>query len=75
MRQPSPRQTGSFILVTDCFDVEERALSWAALQNHETGNADYADCTTARLNQQRNSRTTYTFDSKAARLGGFTLLT
>ena len=63
------------ILATDCFDVEQRALAWAAIYDYETGTADYADCIVARLNQTQGSCTTYTFDKKAAGLTGFTLLT
>lgn len=62
------------VLVTDCFDVEEHALAWTALHAYEASNADYADCIIAGLNQRRDSRTTYTFDKKAAKLDGFTLL-
>ena len=63
------------VLVTDCFDVEEHALAWAALRGYEAGGADYADSVIARLNGARGSRTTFTFDRRAARLSGFTLLT
>lgn len=63
------------ILVTDCLDVEEHALAWAALRDYETSGADYADAIISRLNRTRGSRTTFTFDRKAARVGGFTLLT
>ena len=62
------------ILVTDCFDVEDHALAWAALQEYTAGDADYADCVIARMNHARGSQTTFTFDKRAAGLPGFTLL-
>ncbi len=62
------------ILVTDCFDVEERALAWACVSDYAEGNADLADYLIGRLNQTRGSLTTFTFDKKAAHALGFTLL-
>ena len=63
------------VLVTDCFDVQDHALAWAALRDYEAGHADYADHVIARQNLARGSRTTYTFDKAAAAGAGFTLLT
>lgn len=62
------------ILLTDCFDIEEHAQAWDALYDYQAGMADYADCLMVRLNRARGCRTTFTFDRKAARLNGFTLL-
>jgi predicted nucleic-acid-binding protein len=62
------------ILLTESFDVEGHAIAWNSLYDYQSGLADYADCLIARLNQVRSSRTTFTFDRKAARLSGFTLL-
>ena len=62
------------ILLTDCFDVEDHALAWNALDDYAATGADYADCIIARLNARRGSRTTWTFDRKAAKLDGFSLL-
>lgn len=61
------------VLITDCFDVEQHALAWAALRDYEAGTADYADAVIARLHQLRGAETTYTFDKRAAQLPGFTL--
>ena len=63
------------VLVTDCFDVEEHALAWAALQDYAAGSADYADHIIVRLNRARGCRSTFTFDRRAARHPEFTLLT
>jgi predicted nucleic-acid-binding protein len=62
------------ILLTESFDVEAHAMAWNALYDYQADRADYADCLIARLNQERGCRTTFTFDRKAARLPGFTLL-
>jgi len=63
------------VLVTDCFEVERRDLAWAALQDYAAGGADYADRIIARLNCAHGADRTFTFDKKAARGEGFTLLT
>lgn len=63
------------VLVTDCFDIQNHSLAWIALSDYVNGQADFADCLIARLNQAYGCSTTYTFDRKASRLSGFTLLT
>lgn len=62
------------VLLTECFDVERHDLAWSALLDYQESNADFSDAVIARMNQLRGSETTYTFDRKAARLNGFTLL-
>lgn len=63
------------MLVTDCFVVERHELAWAAFRDYAGGNADYADCLIARLNQESGADPTYTFDRRAAQGQGFRLLT
>ncbi|MCK5801852.1 MAG: type II toxin-antitoxin system VapC family toxin [Lentisphaeria bacterium] len=63
------------VLVTDCFDVEQHALAWIALYDYDASGADYADCVIAQLNREQGAETTYTFDKKAGKNKGFTLLT
>ncbi len=62
------------ILVTESFEIEHHSLAWIAWRDYASGSADYADCLIARLNQANGSSTTYTFDRRAARMDGFTLL-
>ena len=62
------------ILVTESFEIEHHSLAWKAWRDYATGSADYADCLIARLNQASGCSYTCTFDRKAARLAGFTLL-
>ena len=62
------------VLVTDCFDVEQHALAWTALYDYDACGADYADCVIAHLNREQGAETTYTFDKKASKNKGFTLL-
>ena len=62
------------ILVTEGFEIEQHSLAWTAWHDFARGTADYADCLIARVNEATGSSTTYTFDRKAARLAGFTLL-
>ena len=62
------------ILLTECFDVAYHDLAWVALHEYKASNADFADCLISRLNHARGSKTTYTFDKKAARLPHNTLL-
>ena len=63
------------IMLTESFDIEEHAIAWNALAGYENGNADFADGIITRLNRERGCTTTYTFDKKAAKLPGCTLLT
>jgi len=62
------------LLLTDCLDVEEHALAWEALQDYAQGNADFADCVIARINDIKGARTTFTFDKQAGSNERFTLL-
>lgn len=62
------------ILQTEGFDIEAHELAWNALFDYRDGGADFADGLLARINRQRGSTTTYTFDKRAARMNGFTLL-
>jgi hypothetical protein len=62
------------VLVTECLDVQEHALAWAAREDYAAGAADLADFVAGRLNQARGVETTVTFDHRAARSRLFTLL-
>lgn len=62
------------VLITDCFETENHAIAWQALYDYNECNADYSDYLIARLNEQQGAKTTYTFDRKAAKAEGFTLL-
>ena len=62
------------VLVTQCLEVQEHALAWAAVEDYAAGAADFADFIIGRLNQARGVETTVTFDRRAARSRLFTLL-
>jgi predicted nucleic-acid-binding protein len=63
------------ILLTETFAVEEHSLAWLALRQYQASGTDYADCLIAIANRTRGCTTTHTFDRRAARCAGFTLLT
>lgn len=62
------------ILLTETFDIEAHDIAWNALSDYQEGKADFADGVITRLNRMRGCDTTFTFDKKAARLPGFSLL-
>jgi predicted nucleic-acid-binding protein len=62
------------VLVTDCFDIERHDLAWAALRDYASGGAGFADRVIAHLNHARGAKQTFTFDRKAAKGEGFSLL-
>jgi predicted nucleic-acid-binding protein len=62
------------LLSTGSLLVEEASLVSRAVAEYRRGAADFADCLLARLNRARGCSTTGTFDRKAARLEGFTLV-
>jgi predicted nucleic-acid-binding protein len=64
----------SKLLVDTRFVVQEARAVWAALDAYEQGLADFADALIAALDRRQGCTTTVTFDQRAARLPGMTLL-
>ena len=62
------------ILITNCFEVEASHLVWNALNNFVAFSSDFSDCLIAELNKEHDIKTTLTFDKKAAKHSGFTLI-
>lgn len=62
------------LLAVDCFRVENQDLVRAAIQLYSETKADFSDCLILVCNQSSGSETTHTFDRKAAKLKGFTLI-
>ena len=62
------------VFLTESFVFENHEVAWVAFHDYTEGSADFADCLIARLNQQNDCSTTYTFDKKAAKLANSTLL-
>lgn len=63
------------ILRTAEFTVEDRDVVLAALNEFESGAADFADCLIAHRNHARGCTRTCTFDRRAARGKHFALVT
>ena len=63
------------ILRTAEFTVEDRDVVLAALNEFESGAADFADCLIAHRNHARGCTRTCTFDRRAARGRHFALVT
>jgi predicted nucleic-acid-binding protein len=74
----TPRETIvdaiSHLLVDARFVVQEARAVWAALDAYQQGLADFADALIAALDRQQGCTHTVTFDRRAARLPGMTLL-
>jgi predicted nucleic-acid-binding protein len=62
------------ILLAEEFEIEQRSLAWAALQDFRNGQADFADCLIARTNSAAGCKKTISFDRRAAGLPGFEIL-
>ena len=62
------------LMTGDGIVIEHQELAHEALSAFENQGADFADAVIATLARSANCTTTYTFDRKAARLSGFTLL-
>ncbi|GMU21098.1 MAG: hypothetical protein AMXMBFR13_11920 [Phycisphaerae bacterium] len=56
------------ILLAEEFEIEQRSLAWAALQDFRNGQADFADCLIARTNSAAGCKKTISFDRRAAGL-------
>jgi predicted nucleic-acid-binding protein len=62
------------ILLTRQFEVENRRMAWAALEDYRQSGADYADCLLGRTARAAGCEETITFDREAARLPYYRLL-
>ena len=62
------------ILRTRQFRVEHADLARRALTDYRAQQADFADALIAAVNRENGYKETVTFDKKAAKLSGFTLL-
>jgi predicted nucleic-acid-binding protein len=62
------------LMTGDSIVIEHQEVAHEALSAFENQGADFADAVIATLARSANCTTTYTFDRKAARLPGFTLL-
>lgn len=62
------------ILATENLEVESSELVWKALRDYKTGQANFSDHLIAHLNDNAETRMTYTFDKKAAKNKLFKLL-
>ena len=63
------------ILQTRELRVQSPRTVWLALQDYESGTADFADYVVARLNLEQQCEETVTFDVEAAKAPGMRLLT
>lgn len=62
------------ILLVEEFEIEQRSLAWAALQDFRNGQADFADCLIARTNSAAGCKKAISFDRRVAGLPGFEIL-
>ncbi len=64
----------AILLAEARFVVQDRAAAWAALDLYRGGKVDFADALIAAVDRLHSARFTVTFDKKAARAAGMTLL-
>ena len=62
------------ILRTRQFHICQHEILWKALRDYKNGSADFADSVIGHSNIHNGSKTTLTFDKKAAKLSSFDLL-
>jgi predicted nucleic-acid-binding protein len=62
------------LLLTTELRVERPEIVRRALLDFDSGTADFADCLIAVCNTVSGCQTTYTFDKRASRLAGFSLV-
>ncbi len=62
------------ILQTSQFSIENAQVIWQALTDYKKGSADFADYVVGRTNIFNNCDKTITFDKKASKSTGFSLL-
>jgi predicted nucleic-acid-binding protein len=72
---PRNRVAGALdkILRTSQFKIEDHQEVWAALREYQTG-GDFADALIAAINRRLGCEYTVTFDRRAGRSSGFSLL-
>jgi predicted nucleic-acid-binding protein len=61
------------VLSTSAFEIENKEVVWAALEDFKNCRADFSDCLIGRLNQRLGCETA-SFDSAVKALPGFRLL-
>jgi predicted nucleic-acid-binding protein len=62
------------VLSTSQFEIENKEVVWAALEDFKNSRADFSDCLIRRLNQRLGCDETASFDSAVKGLPGFRLL-
>jgi predicted nucleic-acid-binding protein len=62
------------VLSTSQFEIENKEVVWAALEDFKNSRADFSDCLIGRLNQRLGCDETASFDSAVKGLPGFRLL-
>ena len=62
------------VLSTSEFEIENKEVVWAALEDFKNSRADFSDCLIGRLNQRLGCDETASFDSAVKGLPGFRLL-
>jgi predicted nucleic-acid-binding protein len=62
------------LLRTESLMVEGAETAWKALSRYRNGTADFSDCLIAQTCADRGCSETYTFDKRAARDAGMTLV-
>jgi predicted nucleic-acid-binding protein len=62
------------VLSTSQFEIENKEVAWAALEDFKNSRADFSDCLVGRLNQRLGCDETASFDSAVKTLPGFRLL-
>ena len=67
-------ETFQRLLTVSTFHIERPAVLASALRGFSRSNADFADCLIARAAAHAGCAQTMTFDKKAAKAGGMTLL-
>ena len=72
--KPKTINTIEFILKIAQFSIENPQIIWQALSDYRKGPADFADYMVSRTNKFYGCDETVTFDQKAGKSKGFTLL-
>src|SRR4029453_10109083 len=62
------------VLSTSEFEIENKEVVWAALEDFKNSRADFSDCLIGRLNQRLGCDETSSFDAAVKGLPGFRLL-
>ena len=67
-------ETLEFLLNSQPFEFENRAIVEQALEDFQHSRADFSDCLLNQINKTIGCTETYTFDRATERLDGFTVL-